>query len=48
VSGFLWLAFAALVVLAAVQLVMWMLEWVLEDRGRRRPSADRVARRLRG
>jgi hypothetical protein len=48
VSGFLWLVFAALVVFAAVQLAMWMIEWVLEDRGRRRPSPDHVARRLRG
>jgi hypothetical protein len=47
VSDFLWLVFAAVVVFAAVQLAMWMLEWVLEERGRRRPSPDHVARRLR-
>jgi hypothetical protein len=48
VSDFLWLLFAALVVFAAVQLAMWMLEWVLEERGRRRASSHHLARRLRG
>ena len=45
--GFLWLAFAVLVVFATVQLVTWILEWVLEERGRRHSSADNLARRTR-
>jgi hypothetical protein len=48
VSGFFWLAFAVLVVFAAVQLAAWMLEWVLEGRARRRSSPVDLGRRGRG
>jgi len=48
VSDFFWLAFAALVVLAAVQLATWTLEWLLEERRRRRTSPHRSAQRIRG
>jgi hypothetical protein len=43
----LWLAFAVLVVVATVQLAMWMLEWVLEERSRRRSSPGHVTRGIR-
>jgi cyanate permease len=42
-----WLAFAVLVVLATVQLVTWVLEWVREERSRRR-SSTQVTRGIRG
>jgi hypothetical protein len=48
VSGFFWLAFAVLVVFATVQLAMWILEWVLEERSRKRSSPNQVTRGIRG
>jgi hypothetical protein len=45
VTNIFWLAFAALVVFAVVQLAMVFLEWVLEERGRTRSSTRHVPRR---